>query len=323
MEKEMETVTKEQGLNRGHDRLLGELGGIRDRYRFDVKQFIEFVKGRRLFIVDGFEQYARWLDVGGNGKRYSPATINRKIAAAKNRIRYAFRHSDYAADLRKRYQLEDVLKSVRLKKVDSLPVSPDKLLDVNEARLLVERTKDSTVRLMAMFLVGTGVRVSEMLGILLTDIKVGKGNFAEVKLIGKGSKERAIHVKKEFIERIRKHFHGTTRLFEHQGKPFNRISVTNRIKHEALRTIGREVTAQQLRHTWAAIQIQRGKDIQAVAAVLGHADPGVTARMYARTKLAPQEAFLDLEEKGPAGHEKQTVASAPSGKRGFAVKGFS
>ena len=97
-----------------------------------------------------------------------------------------------------------------------------------------------------MFLVGTGVRVSEMLGILLSDIKVGKGTFAEVRVIGKGSKERAIHVKKEFIERIKKHFHGTTRLFEHQGKPFNRISVTNRIKHEALRTIGREVTAQQL-----------------------------------------------------------------------------
>ena len=103
--------------------------GIRDRYRLDVKQFIEFVKGRRLFIVDGLEQYARWLDEGGNGKRYSPATINRKIAAAKNRIRYAFRHSDYAADLRKRYQLEDVLKSVRLKKIDSLPVSPGQALE--------------------------------------------------------------------------------------------------------------------------------------------------------------------------------------------------
>ncbi|MGO9410182.1 MAG: tyrosine-type recombinase/integrase, partial [Spirochaetia bacterium] len=170
----------------------------------------------------------------------------------------------------------------------------------NEARLLVERTKDATVRLMAMFLIGTGVRVSEMLGIRLSDIKNGKSAFAEVRVIGKGSRERKIHVKKELVERIKKHFHSTTRLFEHEGKPFNRISVTNRIKHEALRTIGREVTAQQLRHTWAAIQIQRGKDIQAVAAVLGHADPGVTARMYARAKLAPEEAFLDLFEKNPA-----------------------
>jgi integrase/recombinase XerD len=293
-------MAKQQKLSRNQERLLAELEGIRDRYRLDVKQFIEFVKSRNFFIVDGLEQYAKWLDGGGNGRSYSPATINRKIAAAKNRIRFAFRHSEYAADLQKKYQLEDVLKSVRLKKIDSFPVPQEKLLNVDEARLLVERTKDSTVRLMAMFLVGTGVRVSEMLGIRLSDIKNGKGAFAEVRVIGKGSRERKIHVKEELVERIKRHFHSTIRLFEHQGKPFNRISVTNRIKHEALRTIGREVTAQQLRHTWAAIQIQRGKNIQAVAAVLGHADPGVTARMYARTTLEPKEAFLDLFEKHPA-----------------------
>ncbi|MGO9310409.1 MAG: tyrosine-type recombinase/integrase [Spirochaetia bacterium] len=299
-EKERETVTKRHKLSRGQDQLLAELEGIHDRYRLDVKQFIKFVKDRRLFIVDGLDQYARWLDDGGNGKRYSPATINRKISAAKNRIRYAFRHSGYAADLRKRYQLEDVLKSVRLKEVDSLLVPPEKLLNVDEARLFVERTKDSTVRLMAAFLVGTGVRVSEMLGIRLSDIKDGKGAFAEVRVIGKGSKERVIHVKRDFMKRIKKRFQGAALLFEHQGRPFNRISVTNRIKHEALRTIGREVTAQQLRHTWATIQIQRGKDIQAVAAVLGHANPGLTARMYMRTKLTAEEAFLDLDEKTPA-----------------------
>ena len=289
-------MAREHGLSRGQDGLLAELAGIRDRYRLDVRQFIQFVTSRRLFIVDGLEPYARWLDEGDGGKKYSPATINRKIAAAKNRIRYAFRHSSYAADLRKRYQLEDILKSVRLKKIDSFAVSPEKLLNVDEARRLVRHTKDDTIRLMAMFLVGTGVRVSEMLGIRLSDIRSGKGSFVEVKVTGKGSKQRTIHVKKKVLEHIKGHFQGGTWLFEHQGRPFNRISVTNRIKHEALRTIGREVTAQQLRHTWAAIQIQRGKDIQAVAAVLGHSNPGVTSRMYSQARLAPGETFLDLDE---------------------------
>jgi len=292
-------------LERAHDGLLAELEGIRDRYRLDVKQFIEFVKGRKFFIMDALEPYARWLDDGGNGRRYSPATINRKIAAAKSRIRYAFRHSGCAADLRKRYQLEDVLKSVRLKKIDSLPPPPDRLLNADEARQLLERARDGTIRLMAMFLVGTGVRVSEMLGIALSDIKTGRGTFAEVRVTGKGSKERTIHVKKELIQRIRKHFRGAALLFEHQGRPFNRISVTNRIKYEALRTIGREVTAQQLRHTWAAIQIQRGRDIQAVAAALGHANPGVTSWMYSSARLAPEETFLDLQEKKPGKRAKR------------------
>lgn len=310
-----------RALRRSQEGLLAELEGIRDRYRLDVKQFIEFVKSRRLFIVDGLAQYAKWLDKGGSGRNYSAATFNRKIEAAKNRIRYAFRHSEYAADLQKRYQLEDVLKSVRLKKIDSLPVPPEKLLNVDEARLLVERTKDVTVRLMVTFLVGTGVRVSEMLGIRLSDITAGEGTFAEVKVTGRGAKVRTIRVTREFIERITKHFHSATRLFEHQGKPFNRISVTNRIKYQALRTIGREVTAQQLRHTWATLQIQRGKDIHAVAAVLGHANPGVTARMYAPAKLAPEKTLLSLEKARSRRSAKSAATPARPGKGRLASQG--
>ncbi len=87
-----------------------------------------------------------------------------------------------------------------------------------------------------------------------------------------------------------------TFLFEHDGRSYNRVSVTNRIKNESLRILGREVSPRQLRHTWAAIQIKRGRNVNAVAAVLGHADPGLTARMYSDTSLKPEEAFLDLEE---------------------------
>jgi integrase len=72
--------------------------------------------------------------------------------------------------------------------------------------------------------------------------------------------------------------------------------VTNRIKHETLRILGREVTPRQLRHTWAAIQINRGRDVAAVAAVLGQSSPGTTARMHTDIVLKPEESYLDLEE---------------------------
>jgi integrase len=294
---------------RDQDGLLRELEEIQDTYRHDVKQFIEFVRGRSLLIVEGLKRYAAWLDEEHEGKRYSPATINRKIAAAKSRIRYAFTHSASADNLRKRYQLEDVLTSVRLKKIDTLTVPPEKVLSVGEAKMIVENTKDRTVRLMITFLVGTGVRVSEMLGIRLSDLTTGSGKFVGIRVMGKGAKERKIHVKKEIVDRIRNYFQGTTWLFEHHGRPFSRISVTNRIKHEALKTIGREVTARQLRHTWAAIQIQRGRDVKAVAAVLGHAQPGVTLRTRTGTSLTPAETFIDLEEEKRAKDGKQ----APEG----------
>jgi integrase len=277
------------------EELLAELEGIRDVYMVDVKQFVAFLREKKLPFVEGFTRFAAWLEDEHEGKRYSPATINRKIAAARSRVRYAFKHSSHAGSLRRRHHLEDILGSVKLKKIETLAVPSGKLLDIGEARRLVFQARDPTIKLMVTFLVSTGIRVSEMLGLLLTDLKEPARGLAQVTVRGRGGKLRTIHVKKEYLERIRKYFHGGTWLFEHNGRPYSRVSVTNRIKHEALRTLGREVSAQQLRHTWAAIQIERGRGVGAVAAALGHADPGLTARMYASSGISPEEAFLDLE----------------------------
>ena len=89
-------MQKNGGPGKKQEALLAELEGIRDVYRLDVKQFVGFVRERKLQIVEGFKQYALWLDEEHDGKRYSPATVNRKIAAARSRVRYAFKHSAFA-----------------------------------------------------------------------------------------------------------------------------------------------------------------------------------------------------------------------------------
>jgi integrase len=134
-----------------------------------------------------------------------------------------------------------------------------------------------------------------MLHLQLADISVAKGGLMQVRVKGRAAWERTIYVKKTFLERIKKYFHGQTWLFEHHGSPYSRISVTNRIKHEALKILGKEVTPQQLRHTWAAIQINRGRDIHAVALVLGQR-PGTTRTIQTEKHLKPEDSFLDLEE---------------------------
>ena len=89
-------MRRAQAARTAREALLAELEAIRDMYRLDVKQFIGFVRDRKLHLVAGFNQYAKWLDEEHDGKRYSPATINRKIAAARSRVRYAFKHSAHA-----------------------------------------------------------------------------------------------------------------------------------------------------------------------------------------------------------------------------------
>jgi integrase len=287
-------MDEKSSSHQGQEELLAELEGIRDVYQLDVKQFVGFVRERKLLVVDGFRQYAKWLDAEHDGKTYSPATINRKLSAARNRVRYAFKRSAFADSLRRKYQVEDVLKSVKLRKIDKTAVPSQKVLDIAEARALVGQTKDRTIRLMVTFLVRTGVRVSEMLGIRLEDLTATGDDHVQVRVRGTSGRERVIHVKKDLIEQIKARFCGQSLLFEHQGGPYSRISVTNRIKHESLKILGREVSAQMLRHTWAAIQIKRGRGVKVVAAVLGHSDPGLTARMY--SEASPGDGFLDLEE---------------------------
>jgi integrase/recombinase XerD len=301
----------------GQEKLLAELEGIRDVYQLDVRQFVSFIRERKLMIVDGFRKYAAWLDEEHDGRRYSPATVNRKLAAARNRVRYAFKHSGHADSLRRKYQLADILKSVKSRKIEAARVPSAKKLDIAEARKLVGETSDRTIRLMVTFLVRTGVRVSEMLGVRVQDLTEEKGGMVQVRVPGKAGKQRIIHVKKDFVDQIREHFSGQSYLFEHHGRPYSRISVTNRIKHESLQILGREVSAKMLRHTWADIQIKRGMGVSAIAAVLGHSDPGLTARMYAESDAGPGDAFLDLEDDSGNSRSKMDDdgGSLPGGRK--------
>ena len=199
---------------------------------------------------------------------------------------------------------------MKLEPIGPLVVSPEAALSVEEVRHLIRETKDSTIRLMVRFLVGTGVRISEMLSIRLADLRPADCDFVSVRIVGRSGKERVVHVNMKLMDRVRRYFHGTTYLFEHDGRPYSRVSVTNRIKHESLKTIGREVTARQLRHTWAVIQIRRGKAVSAVAAALGHSDPGLTARMYSDETLDPLEAFLDIPGSEDGGAAEGTEGNA-------------
>lgn len=246
-------------------------------------------------MAEALPAFAAWLEEDHRGKRYSPATINRKISAAKHRIRYAFKHGFFADNLRSKYQLEEMLGEVKPRRVDPVSIAGDLTLELGEVNRLAKGTKDRTIALMVRFLAGTGVRITEMLSIRISDLLPESENLVVVRVLGKNAKERCIHVKAEFMKHVQAHFRGDEFLFEHHGRQFNRISVTNRIKHESLRVLGREISARQLRYAWAREQIKRGKSVRAVAALLGYTDPGPAARLLAEEPLVPHEAFLDFE----------------------------
>ena len=120
-----------------------------------------------------------------------------------------------------------------------------------ERRLL--RALGPRDRELVRFLLATGTRISEALGIREGDIQ-RMGDHYSIRVIGKGSKRRTV-----YYDRMAD--------FTAIG---SRIAITNRIRRASLQVLGRTLSAHCMRHTFATRKIAEGKSLPAVSRYLGH-----------------------------------------------------
>lgn len=172
-----------------------------------------------------------------------------------------------------------------------------KLLDVVESgeqltekqKIYHEFTKKRDLAIIAILL-GTGIRVSECVGINLEDIDF---NYNGVKITRKGGNETIIYFSTE-VEKILRDY-----LVERKNKPCKdmdnplflslqnkRISVRSVQllvkKYSAHVTTLKKITPHKLRSTYGTQLYQETGDIYLVADVLGHKDVNTTKRHYAQ-----------------------------------------
>lgn len=134
-------------------------------------------------------------------------------------------------------------------------------------------------------LYATGMRVSEAIGVKLSDIN---REIGFVRCLGKGRKERIVPLGKKAIvaidrycEKSRQRFTGKTSAQEiflnRSGKKLSRISVWKLIKRYALKArIKHSIKPHLLRHSFATHLLERGADLRSVQEMLGHADISTT-----------------------------------------------
>ncbi len=131
----------------------------------------------------------------------------------------------------------------------------------------------------------TGVRVSELVGLRVTDIWY---DDALVRVLGKGAKERLVPIGRRalgaaalYAREIRPTLdrgRGEKRLFLNaRGSALSRVGAWGIIKRCAERAgIQKRVTPHTLRHTFATHLLEGGADLRAVQEMLGHADLATT-----------------------------------------------
>ena len=214
-------------------------------------------------------------------KKFAPATISRNIASIK-----AFYHFLYKGKLVD----EDVAESLKPPKLEKkLP----EIMTMHEVARLLEQPDEKKVKgirdkAMLELLYATGIRVSELISLKLSDVNLQMcfiicRDVGKERVIPFGSKARSALL--QYVEQARGELVVDTDsdiLFVNcSGQPMSRQGFWKLIKFYAKKAgIGADITPHTLRHSFAAHLVENGADLKSVQEMLGHSDISTT-QIYA------------------------------------------
>jgi integrase/recombinase XerD len=148
-------------------------------------------------------------------------------------------------------------------------------------------------------LYATGLRVSELLKLRVEDVNLTDGY---VLAYGKGKKERVVPLGKSAIAKTQAWL--AVRPGVLKGKPtsvlfvsprraqFSRMGFWKLLRRYALKAgISKAISPHKLRHSFATHLLERGADLRAVQAMLGHADLSTT-QIYTHVNAARLKAIV-------------------------------
>ena len=252
-------------------------------YGHDLKRFADFLRKRQ---KNKAEDVTREDVVDFLSSLYKEKMDSRSVARYLVSLRGLYKFS-----LMEGLVNTDPTENLESPKIrSSLPT----YLRVEEVNKLLEAPDISTPlglrdRAMLEILYSTGLRVSELLNLRLSDIDMRVGC---VRCIGKGDKERLVPIGRKAIEAIEQYLaqgrpkfarpsspppHNQVLLLTHVGKRLSRVAIWKIMHNYGVRLgLRGNLTPHKLRHSFATHLLERGADLRSVQLMLGHADISTT-----------------------------------------------
>ena len=242
-------------------------------YKRDIVQYQEYINKNGLNFLkittaelDGYFEYLKSLD-----KKTS--TISRNLATIRSFYQFLIRTKKIKKDPTIGVQSPKVEKKV------------PSILTSKEVELLLEQPKDVDLKgirdkAMLEFAYATGMRVTEIISLDITDVNVIESYVT----CNVGSKKRNIPLGSlslkalvEYIEKARPILiknEDTKALFVNiNGKRLTRQGFWKIVKYYKEQAhITKEITPHVLRHSFATHLLQNGADLKAIQTMLGHSD---------------------------------------------------
>jgi integrase/recombinase XerD len=127
-------------------------------------------------------------------------------------------------------------------------------------------------------LYGAGLRVSELVGLRITDLHIPEGYVA---ITGKGNKQRLVPIGKKALREIELYREERNMLkvikdenilfLNRRGSRLSRVMIFNIIKDLAEKAgIRKKISPHTFRHSFATHMVEAGADLRAVQEMLGH-----------------------------------------------------
>ena len=264
-------------------------------YRNDIKSFLLWIdknSSNPLSINDSdANNYISKLFRDG----LKSSSVNRKISSIK---------SFYTFLQKKKIIMKSPIADIVMPKQEKyLPVSMseeevERLLNSPDLNIEIERRDKAIIEL----LYATGMRISELTNLKLTDIDI---NRSVLKVFGKGSKERLVPFGEKAAESIslylkdRKDLKSKEIFLSNRGTKISRGAFWQRIKIYIKReNLKISISPHTLRHAFATHLLNRGADLRSVQILLGHSDLSTT-QIY--THIAKQRLGEILKKHHPRG----------------------
>lgn len=274
--------------------LLEENPSIKKSYKSVTEIPISVLESLTVTDIEEYMEYLKYRDTDGKKISNKENAIKRKISTLKSVFKYFYR----TEKLR-----ENIMERVQLPKLHSKEIIR---LDIDEVAMMIDeaergeglsdrqrayhgKTKVRDVALLSLLL-GTGIRVSECVGLDISDVDFKNNGIL---IHRKGGKEVTVYFSDEVKEALQNYYDERVLILEESGhegafflsmqnKRLSVRSVENLVKKYAkIISPLKKITPHKLRSTYGTNLYKETGDIYLVADVLGHSDVNTTKKHYA------------------------------------------